>query len=294
MSAPCWDSPRRLWSLLEMLKFDAATFFNDLEQVNWVEAWLPEDTSDKDYERRYAEVLTDIQDVANQCNSIGLKECADEALRYLEYAKNHRDNPKGIHALGRVLHTSIHAQLEKRVFLWVRSDRGVLVDSTNAFGKASADAFPSAMPDVREAGNCLAADCGTGAVFHLMRAAEVALRALARDRRVTFPKGDIDTKQWGELLSKLSSEIAELVRRDSKLWPSEDVRQAQIRFYQEALIVFNAFNDVFRRHVSHAHDGAMYEVDRAVSVWNHTKRFMTDLAAKVSEHTVGDEYWKAV
>jgi hypothetical protein len=32
--------------------------------------------------------------------------------------------------------------------------------------------FPSAVGDIREAGNCIAVDCGTAAVFHLMRGVE--------------------------------------------------------------------------------------------------------------------------
>ena len=197
MTAPCWDSPRRLWSLLEMLKFDAARFFTELDAVNWIEALLPDDPADAEYKQHYQDTLKNITDLANQCTAIGLNECADEAMRHRGYAEEHRGNPKGIHALGRVLVSSIEQKLEKRVFLYVRPNCTVLVDHSQAFGKAVADAFPTARDDIREAGNCLAADCATAAIFHLMRAAEVALRALARDRSVTFPKGDIDQKQRG-------------------------------------------------------------------------------------------------
>jgi hypothetical protein len=167
-----------------------------------------------------------------------------------------------------------------------------MLDNEKSFGQKVYDAFPSARLDVKEAGNCLAGDCATAAVFHLMRVAEVALRELARDRRVIFPKGSIDQKQWGEILGKLKSQIGDLILKDGKLWPSEDVRQEQVRFYQEALMMFNAFNDVFRRHVAHAREDSIYDTPRAITVWNYTKRFMEWLAPKISETSEGDEYWK--
>jgi hypothetical protein len=277
-----------------MLTFDAPQFFQELENVGWIEAWLPDNTGDADYEKRYAEVLEDFDDIAEQCKTIGLDDGADEAMLYKAYALESKNNPKGIQALGRVLVTSLRAKLDKRVFLWVKPNCTALVDNNNGWGAAVSAAFPSSRRDIKEAGNCLACDCGTGAVFHLMRATEVALRALARDRRVTFPKGSIEQKQWGEILGQLRAEIGELGRRDSKNWPSDEVRQAQIRFYQEAVVMFNAFNDVWRRHVAHAHDGAFYEARRAIAIWNDTKRFMTQLANRISEHAVGDEYWKAI
>jgi len=276
-----------------MLKFDAAAFFTYLDAISWVEAMLPSDTADEDYEKRYSETLEEFKYMADLCKAIGLDDCAEESLRCIDYTKEHKDNPKGVHALSRVLVTHIESELEKRVFLWVRPNCTTLVDNNQAFGKAVANAFPSAKDDIKEAGNCLAADCGTAAVFHLMRAAEVALRTLGRDRRVTFPKGDISQKQWGEILNKLHGEIGDLVKRDAKNWPDDAVREAQIRFYQEALVMFNAFNDVWRRHVAHAHEGAMYDVSRAISVWNHTKRFMDQLATKLSETSLGAEYWTA-
>jgi hypothetical protein len=283
--------PYRLWSLSEMLKFNAAGFFSDLDAVNWNTVLLPEDVSDSDYEEQYQDAVRNFQDVADHCAAIGMKDSAEEALRHKAYAEEHRDNPKGIHALSDVLFKSVGKKLEKRVFLWVRSDLTSMIDNEKSFGQVVFDAFPSARPDVKEAGNCLAGDCGTAAVFHLMRVAEVALRELARDRRVTFPKGNIDQKQWGEILNKLQGEIAALITKDAKSWPSEDVRQQQVRFYQEALIMFNAFNDVFRRHVAHAREDSIYDTPRAITVWNYTKRFMEWLAPRINETGLGDEYW---
>ena len=153
------------------------------------------------------------------------------------------------------------------------------------------DNFESARQDILEAGNCLAAECCTGAVFHLMRAAEVARRVFGADRQVTFPKGTIDSKQWGEIIGQLEKAVVKLGQDDSTNWPSDAIRQSQIRFCNWALIEFRAFNDAWRRHISHAHEGATYDRDQAMSVLQHTKAFMVKLASRLSEHSTGPKYW---
>jgi len=184
--------------------------------------------------------------------------------------------------------------ISKQSFLKVQESRRSYLENDALFGDAVKRAFPSASSDLQEAGNCLAADCNTGAVFHLMRAAEVALRALASDRRATFQKGTLDSKQWGEIISKLTGITNEMSGLPAASWPSEEIRQTQIRFYQEVMIEFRAFNDVWRRHVSHAHDGAMYDSPQATSAKNHTEQFMKKLATKISETTTTDEYWQTI
>lgn len=181
--------------------------------------------------------------------------------------------------------------LSKRKFLRVGLGRSRYLDRDDLFGPTVVTAFYSAVADIKEAGNCLAAECGTACVFHLMRVAEIGLRALAFDRQITFPKGTLDSKQWGEIISQLEAHAGKLVMVAAAHWPSETVRQSQIRFYQQAMIESRAFNDAWRRHVSHAHDGAFYDCDQAVSVMTHTKRFMKQLATKISEGVATPEYW---
>ena len=57
------------------------------------------------------------------------------------------------------------------------------------------DTFPSAMEDLDEAGKCYATGRHRATVFHVIRAAEWALRALARAAGVN---GQLDYKEWGE------------------------------------------------------------------------------------------------
>jgi hypothetical protein len=184
-------------------------------------------------------------------------------------------------------------ELKARKFLRVALDRGAFLDKENGFGPDVAFKFEDAKNDIREAGNCLAAECGTAAVFHLMRVAEFGLRALARDRRVEFADKPLEQKEWGQILPNLESKIRVMrdLDRPKWQWPDTVVREAQISFYSDVTQELRAFNDVWRRHVSHADSHAFYDRDQAISVWNHVRAFMEKLSSKVSASSITPEFW---
>ena len=70
--------------------------------------------------------------------------------------------------------------------------RGTRIDFSSALlapyklPKDVFNAFPSANNDILEASNCLALERGTATVMHLMRVAEVGLKALASALGVTL------------------------------------------------------------------------------------------------------------
>jgi len=69
------------------------------------------------------------------------------------------------------------------------------------------------------------------------------------------------------------------------------LRDEQIRFYAEVVQELRGFNDVWRRHVSHADTLAFYEHDNAVGILKHVRTFMQKIASKISEGAVTSEYW---
>ena len=69
-------------------------------------------------------------------------------------------------------------ELQKRSFFLVAAAHRDCVENSSFMGQHVSDAFPSAVGDIKEAGNCLGAECNTAAVFHLMRVVELGLRAL--------------------------------------------------------------------------------------------------------------------
>jgi hypothetical protein len=173
----------------------------------------------------------------------------------------------------RHIRDSLLLESDRRKFIFVGADRADYIDRPDLFGQSVNTAFPSAIADIKGAGNCLATECSTASVFHLMRAAEIALRALAADRRVECIDTPIESREWGDLLGALDGRLKELRLSDGKRWPSKDVKEAQLKFYHSAVAEFRGFNDAWRKHVAHARD--FYDRDHALSILNHTKRFMT-------------------
>jgi hypothetical protein len=73
-----------------------------------------------------------------------------------------------------------------RIYLAIPSELSQYVNQEKPLGDAVYNAFPSARADLSETGNCLACERNMGAAFHLMRAAEVGLWELGRDRQIPF------------------------------------------------------------------------------------------------------------
>ena len=175
----------------------------------------------------------------------------------------------------------------------VADDRSSLLNSQRLFGDEVFEAFPSAELDIQEAANCLACECSTAAVFHLMRASEFALRALARDRTIEFADKPLDHKEWGQILPKLDAVVRDLRERTpSDAWPDPYIREQQISFYYEVVHQFRAFNEIWRRHVSHADPSAFYSRGHAKDVFDFVKNFMQKLSTRIAETKTTETYWK--
>ena len=191
------------------------------------------------------------------------------------------------HALSEILR-----DLGSKKYLVVNSDVAELLENSDFMGKDVLAAFPSAAEDIKQAGNCLAAECTTAAVFHLMRCAEFGLHALARDRDVDFPNKPIEESEWGVILGNLDSKVADLRKAPRSSWSDSNIRDSQIRFYSEVIVELRGFNDAFRKHVSHADKQAFYNRKNALGIMEHVKAFMSKLSARISEQNVTEKYWK--
>ena len=297
----------RLWSLFDIMNlFDVyglAHILHKFSQVEYVLFWSklagqggqsPSDEIKKRMEQgvELAEILF---------KTVELPDClfAVNAAKY-QWKKPLLDTSSA-HAIAQRLQADIVAALEHRQFLRVADDRlnfllhargdkingGVL----SLLGNQAREKFPSAQGDFIEAGNCLAAECNTAAVFHLMRAAEVGLRALASDREAKFKNKPLDQQEWGTILTYLDTCIRELRESPISNWIDSGIRDTQIRFYSELIAELRQFNEAWRRHLSHAREDGFYDRYYAMSVFEHVRLFMQKLAERISETSVTPKYW---
>jgi len=133
------------------------------------------------------------------------------------------------------------------------------------FGPEVDARFPDARFDIAAAHRCAALGQPTAAVFHALRAAELALQLLARRLRIQRA----EMKEWGQLLKRIDGVLRHMEPRTSK-------RDKRLAYYSQARTEFAAFNAAWRRHVAHGRE--TYDQHQAMSVLTHVKALMQQLA----------------
>jgi hypothetical protein len=170
--------------------------------------------------------------------------------------------------------------LSKHAFLRVAPATRGYLDNDALFGDVVKRSFPQAAEDLKEAGNCLAADCNTAAVFHLMRVVEWGLRDFCGRlgfRRVVIDKkknkyAPVEYAQWDKILGQVQGRVdhkVEHIRNRRKK------QQAQ-EFYYPILQDIRAIKDAWRNHVMHTR--RQYSDEDALAVLSHVKRLMVALS----------------
>jgi hypothetical protein len=151
-----------------------------------------------------------------------------------------------------------------------------LIDMQDSW-KSVFDKFPIARFEIVEAVDCWALGHGTACVFHLMRAAEYGLRALARERRVKLPKKQVlEWADWRTVIDGIANKVHAISNK--KRGPARD---AALEFYRGALGSLESFKDVYRNNVMHTRKS--YTTGEALSVMHHVREFMNRLASKMDE-----------
>lgn len=138
---------------------------------------------------------------------------------------------------------------------------------TPLFGQTVEDAFPSAAPEILDAGRCRAAGLWTACVMHLMRAVEPALQALAGSVEVQ------PDQNWNTALNQIEAKLRAMQKSthgaEEEQWASEAVLQLR------------AIKNAWRNRAMH---GAIrYGEDDAVRIFESVKFFMQTLALRLAE-----------
>ncbi|HWY75027.1 MAG TPA: hypothetical protein VN281_05390 [Verrucomicrobiae bacterium] len=171
---------------------------------------------------------------------------------------------------------AIRNELAQRKFIFIPPDSVKYLEQEALFGKAVYDAFPSARDEIKAAGNCLAADLNTAAVFHLMRTVELGLRAFARHLPVKVKKKPLEYSEWGPIIKEIEKKI------EPKIPKKRGPKQTEAyEFYHGIMGEFNAFKDVWRNSVMHTRRS--YNASEAVGVFQHVRNFMQRLSTRISE-----------
>lgn len=179
------------------------------------------------------------------------------------------------------LKLTIHDELIDRKFVMIEGNKSNFFEQEHLFGKHVRKAFPSAQTEIRSAGNCLAMDENTAAVFHLMRVAELGMRALAHHLKVKLGKNTIDSAGWTEIIKNIKA--ATDVRWGKRPQGKKSRQKATdfLKFCEVATDELNIFKEIWRNSTMHA--GLPYDEHEAHGVFVRVRDFMQRLATKVSE-----------
>jgi hypothetical protein len=117
------------------------------------------------------------------------------------------------------LHRCLVDHFEERMVLLIDAANTAYFDQvTPLFGDAVFTKFQKAQRDIEEAGKCLALDRNTAVVFHLMRAMEEALRALAGKIGAVVQNSDGQFLAWGVIVGNIKSKIPSLSADQQDDW----------------------------------------------------------------------------
>ena len=254
------------WSRIEKA---AALFMSAAAGAKGSELLTPED---------FQYLLPVTNDLLFVCEALELK----FALKETEQLKNTLESkPCSFQTVDALLENIVHSinkEADERMLAFIPTIKREFFEQDALFGEAVNKTFPSARSDIKAAGNCLSADLNTAAMFHLMRAAEYGLKALARHLKVRTVKKRVPLEfgTWGEIFSAMNGKINILsgTTRGKK-------RQAALEFYNGVMLEVKALKDVWRDSVMHSR--GEYDERQALNALNHVRGFMQRLATRVSE-----------
>lgn len=172
------------------------------------------------------------------------------------------------------LENSFYNELHRTVYLRISDEREKYYSDSKEprqlFGQQVETAFPSAIEDIADAGNCLALERWAASAFHCMRVLERGLTALAAKFNVPS-----DHTNWHNIIEGIES----AVRKIDKNWGADYKEQQQ--FYGDVARHFMFLKDGWRNHVMHIRD--KYDEGKALSVFLHTKEFMERISERLAE-----------
>ena len=207
---------------------------------------------------------------------IGLFITADTTHDLIEEIEaGHRNSCEWLHTRARAIEDLAKKELKNKFFLYIPPERAKYWPKQNDadfFGPEVSQCFPSVAFDIRNAGACLAATFSTAAVFHLMRALEVALAALGAKFDVS-----LQHTNWGPAITEIEKKIRNM-HVDPK-WKALADCKAQQEFYSQAASHFGVLKDAWRNYTMHIRE-TKYTEDEAALIFDNVKGFMQNLAKR--------------
>ena len=228
-------------------------------------------------EQTKLEVQSYLVSVKPMCETLKLSASGKQIWELEKTLQFQKPNHTEIGAFLVALIRTINGELDTVVFAYIAPQKVKYFEEAALFGEEVNHKFPSAEPEIKAAGNCLAADLNTAAVFHLMRATEVGLHALANNLGLTkIGSEPIEFCVWGSIINYIKANMSSLVKAST----SQEKRENS-QFYNGILLRCEAIKELWRNPVSHS--GKIFLDNEALGICTHVEEFLRCLSTRVSE-----------
>jgi hypothetical protein len=249
--------PGRLWSLWDVIEFDAAAFFNLLRFLSKIEHESILDKADQDRLDRPNIIGIDhgLNQLEHMCDAMSLN-AASRNIQLLIFQLHIktigqiRDNIKDIKYI-------IERDASERKYFHMPPAEASWYTNEFPFGESVVIAFPSSNIEAIEAAKCFASNRHTACVFHCVNV-------------------DFGAQNWQNVIDQIEKEIRVLGK--SLAGPSKTERLQRLSMAAKEFVYFK---DGWRNHV--AHNRSIYDAEQALSMLNHIKAFMGALAQWLKE-----------
>jgi hypothetical protein len=298
--------PPQLFSLWEM---------NQIVARKFLEAWTG---FEREFEKSEVtpsnQVATEVErirlfgtvvSVQHQCFGLGLKrsnELCHELLNMLGDSAWHHDKlyrpavrkglpsppfPKeikvsfdAIYPQLRLLFKTIQQEMDGVRLAVILSQNAKLFEQDELFGKQVKDSASQELnAEIKAAGNCLATDLNTAAIFHLMRAVELTMRSVVFYLKINVRNKPVEHAGWDTLVKLIEKDTR---RRKEKYDRSKRKKKAHLEHCKSFRIVadeLNFFKEIWRDNTMHTQ--RLYSAAEAIGVFERVKDFMRRLAKTV-------------
>ncbi|ABD08172.1 hypothetical protein RPB_3477 [Rhodopseudomonas palustris HaA2] len=157
------------------------------------------------------------------------------------------------------LRNRIQDELPAHKMYYVRPELVRYYEDKDQFGNRVTERFPNSIPDIENAGKCIALGQDTASVFHLMRAMECAVGELCTSLQIPNPD-----REWGKLLSDLHAKIGAM--------PKDKKRDAWSECHANLYHVKQAWRN------STMHPISTYSPEQSKDIFQCVRTFMNQLA----------------
>lgn len=265
----------------------AVWFFNELDVLITTANHNKEVQGQRDYDiardpkgaEAIQQAVRQVEDLLNWGTNLQLLMNSGHVKNALDRLEHWKDDPKlwnDVFTRACALRDAVRIELGEYLFYAYPKVKGQKFSSWKPDWEKIGLAFPDVAIDSYCATDCYALGHNTASVFHSMRVAEIGLRALAKERRVSLPKNKpVEWGTWQEIIKALDDEIKLI----GQTWKAGRRKDSALEFYSAARADLNGFKDEFRNLVMHVR--VQYDEFQALRALTRVQEFMARLSGKL-------------